>query len=61
MKPTKNRGWTQLSWKQALFHVWHSSCYSCYKPGDESAMSREQDCEYDKWNIFVVIYNSYIP
>ena len=21
--------------KQFLFHMWHLSCYSCYKPGDK--------------------------
>ena len=35
-------GETQLLWKdkQFLLHMWHPSCYSCYKPGDRSWMRK---------------------
>jgi hypothetical protein len=41
--------------KEFLLHMWYPSSYSCYNPGDKSWMRKGQDCDYDKWNIFVVI------
>ena len=41
--------------KQFLLHMWHSSCYSGYSPGDKSWMGKGSVCDYDKQNIFVVI------
>jgi formate-dependent nitrite reductase cytochrome c552 subunit len=32
-----------------------ASCYSCYNPGDKSLMRKGPDCEYDKWNIYMII------
>jgi hypothetical protein len=36
----KKPGWTRVfqNGKQFLLHWWHSSCYSSYKPGDNSVM-----------------------
>jgi hypothetical protein len=55
--PTKNREWTQVLRKSGpfLLHMWHLSCYYCYKPGDKSRMRKGPDCDDDKWNISVVI------
>ena len=41
MNLIENQEWTQVLWKgkQFLLHMWHLSCYSCYKPGDKSWMS----------------------
>ena len=60
-KPTKNRGWTHVLWKvkQFLLHMSHPSCYSCYKHGDKSWIRKEPECDYDNWNIFVVICDRY--
>ena len=35
--------------------MWQLSCYSSYKPGDESWVRKGQGSAYDKWNISVVI------
>ena len=55
--------WNQMIWKgkQLLLHMLHQSCYSCYKPGDKSWMSKGPHCDYDKWNISVVICDTDIP
>jgi hypothetical protein len=51
---TKNRTTLTLlkqrvnSGKQFLLHMWHPSCYSCYKPSDKSRMMKGPDCDYDK-------------
>jgi len=39
-KPTKNRVWTQVfpKAKQFPLHMWHTSCYACYKHSDKSWM-----------------------
>jgi hypothetical protein len=42
--------------KQFLLHMQHPSCYSCYEAGDKSWMGKEQDCDYDKRNISVVMW-----
>ena len=47
--------------KQFLLHMWHPSCYSCYKPGDKSSMRIWPDCEYDTQNIYVVICDTETP
>jgi len=36
-KRNRTKGQT-MKGKQFLFHRWHSSCYSCYKPGFKSWM-----------------------
>jgi len=36
-----------------LLHSWHLSCYSYYQ-----LFRKEPDCDYDKRNIFAVIWNS---
>jgi hypothetical protein len=46
---------------QFLLHIWHSSCYSCCKPGYKWWMRKEADCDYKKRNISVVISNTDIP
>ena len=43
--------------KQLLLHYWRPSCYSSYKPDDESWTVSA----YDKWNMSVVTYDTYIP
>jgi hypothetical protein len=44
--------------KKFLLHMWHLSCYSCCKPGDKSWMKKRPDCDFDKWSIFVVIWDT---
>jgi len=61
--PTRNRGFSHVFQKnkQFLFHMWHPSCYSCYKL--RSWMRTGPDYDYDKLNISVVIcdrYSAYI-
>jgi len=46
---------------QFLIHIWHPSCYYCYKHGDKSCMRIGSDCDYDKHNMFVVICDTGIP
>ena len=45
----KNQGWTQVlrKGKQFLLHIWHPSCYSCYKPVDKSWIRKGPNCDYD--------------
>ena len=60
----KNRGELGCSGTvslQFLFHMWHSSCYSCYKHDDMSGMRKGLDCHYDKRNISVVICDTDTP
>jgi hypothetical protein len=45
--------------KQFLLHRWHLSCYFCYKPSDKSWIGKGPDCDYDKWNIVMVICDTY--
>ena len=40
---------------KVLIHMWHPSCYSCYKPDDNSCIRKIPDCDYYKQNISVVI------
>jgi hypothetical protein len=52
--PTKNREWTQLLQKGTPFcstSSTHLLCYSNNKPGSA----------YDKWNISMIICDTYIP
>jgi len=37
--------------KQFLLHMWHPSCYSCYKPSDKLWMKKGPHCDYNWWNI----------
>ena len=39
MHPTKTGGEPRKG-KQFLLHMWHLSCYLCYKPGDKSLMRK---------------------
>jgi len=57
------RDWTRMHRKgsQFLFHMWNTSCYSCYKPGDKSWMMKGPKCDYDKRNISVVICDTDTP
>jgi hypothetical protein len=47
--------------KQFLLHYWHPSCWSSYKPADKPWMRKGPGSNYDKWNISVVICDTYIP
>jgi hypothetical protein len=60
---TKNQGWTQLlrKGKQFLLHMWYPTCYSCYNPGYKSWMRKGPDCDYNKRNISLAIYDTDIP
>ena len=44
-----------------LLHMWHPSCYACYKPGDKSQMKKRPDCDYEKRNISVIICDTDTP
>ena len=56
--PTRNRAWTQVlrMGRQFLLHKWKPWCYSSHKPGDKSWISA-----YNKWNISLVMCDTYIP
>ena len=60
---TQKPGWRQVlrTGGQFLFHLGHLLCYCCYKSGDKSWNRKGLDCNYDKRNIFVVMYDTYIP
>ena len=40
-EPNQRPGWTQVlqKGKQFLIHMWHTSCFSYYKPGDKFWMN----------------------
>ena len=45
-------GWSRVfrNSNEFLLHMWHPSCYSCYKPGDKSWTKKGLDADYDKFN-----------
>jgi hypothetical protein len=46
---------------QFLLHEWHMFRYSSYKVDDKSWMRKGPGSAYDKWNISVVICDTYVP
>ena len=46
--PTPLKAGVNRKEKQFRLHLWHLSCYSCYKPGNISWMRKEPFCDYDK-------------
>jgi hypothetical protein len=47
-------GSTKYKRKQILFHMWYSSCNSCYKPGDKLRMGKGSNCDFRKLNLQIV-------
>ena len=45
--------------QQFLLHLWSPSCYSMKKCRDKSYERKQEgrDCDDDKWNINVIIYD----
>jgi hypothetical protein len=57
--PTNNWRWNQVlqKGKQFMLHMWHPSCYSCYKPGDKSWMRMKW---MNGWNDRIVITTKFV-